>query len=470
MPSKEEQDDPTPNARLLDAAAKGDVELIERLVSGDEPEANPDCARAPDGATPLMLAAEGGHAAAVAALLRAGAAWNALDAEGHCAGEYSSDRDVTQMLMQWGVEMEELLIEREEEEARGRRRQVKKRGEAAAAEAEAAADEDDDNDDDAEAQEERESRDYLAQRLAYDDADPSGARLLDANGDAVMMGWEAPLMARHADALCCRPAHGDGKGGDDQGNGGGKDDDKSDRPEAGLAVINIGYGLGIIDRDLQRHRPRRHVIVEAHPDVLARIDAEGWPSRPGVTVLRGRWEDVLLPLPPSSSSSSSSPDAPPSPIADILASGGFDAVYWDTYAQHARQLRRFHDDVLPRLLRRPSSSSPSSRGGPGEGGDGGGGRGGGGKEGGRYSWFNGVGSDNAFFHAVSTQVIARGLARGGFRTAFERFSVGELGDEVWRGVARSYWGLPFYLMPLVRWQQPEQDEQGQEEEEARGCE
>jgi protein arginine N-methyltransferase 2 len=397
----------TPNARLLAAAERGDVEEVERLVAGDPSEANPDCARAEDGASPLMLAAENGHAAVVAALLRAGASWNLLDDGGHCAGEYSGGQhpEITQMLMQWGVEMEELLAEREEQEeksggasAPGRRRR----------------------------DEEEESRAYLSQELVYDDSHPTGPRLLDANGDAVMMGWETEIMRRHADQLC-------------GGGGGGAAEGGSSSSTSGMAVLNIGFGLGIVDRELQRYKPARHVIVEAHPDVLARIDAEGWPSRPGVTVLRGRWEDVLL-LPPGGAGGGGEaeggdqPSSAAAEIADILSSGGFDAIYWDTYAQHARQLAAFHA-LLPRLLKKP---------------------------GGRYAWWNGVGSDNALFHSVSTQVIARQLARLGFSTRFERFSVGDLGDETWQGVARSYWSLPFYLMPLVRWEEEEKEEKADE--------
>jgi len=37
---------------------------------------------------------------------------------------------------------------------------------------------------------------------------------------------------------------------------------------AGRAVLNIGFGMGIVDGALQRRRPGRHVIVEAHPAVI----------------------------------------------------------------------------------------------------------------------------------------------------------------------------------------------------------
>ena len=54
-----------------------------------------------------------------------------------------------------------------------------------------------------------------------------------ANGDA------GPLMEAHAEAVC---------------SGGGD-------------VLNVGFGMGIVDGAIQRRRPRSHTIVEAHPDV-----------------------------------------------------------------------------------------------------------------------------------------------------------------------------------------------------------
>ena len=38
---------------------------------------------------------------------------------------------------------------------------------------------------------------------------------------------------------------------------------------------------------------RSHTIVEAHPDVLARMRQDGWYDRPGVAVVEGRWQEVL---------------------------------------------------------------------------------------------------------------------------------------------------------------------------------
>ena len=36
-------------------------------------------------------------------------------------------------------------------------------------------------------------------------------------------------------------------------------------------VLNVGFGMGIVDAAIQRRRPRSHTIVEAHPDVHRRM-------------------------------------------------------------------------------------------------------------------------------------------------------------------------------------------------------
>lgn len=47
---------------------------------------------------------------------------------------------------------------------------------------------------------------------------------------------------------------------------------------------------------MQSYCPHSHTIIEAHPDVYAHMLAEGWGDRPGVTLLHGRWQDVLSAL------------------------------------------------------------------------------------------------------------------------------------------------------------------------------
>lgn len=69
----------------------------------------------------------------------------------------------------------------------------------------------------------------------------SNGLLVDGESDGVMMGWEKPLMKHHRDVIAGRK---------------------------GLDILNIGFGLGIIDTLIQESSPNRHVIVEAHPDVF----------------------------------------------------------------------------------------------------------------------------------------------------------------------------------------------------------
>ena len=36
------------------------------------------------------------------------------------------------------------------------------------------------------------------------------------------------------------------------------------------AVLNVGFGMGIVDTAIQRQEPDSHIIVEAHPQVVER--------------------------------------------------------------------------------------------------------------------------------------------------------------------------------------------------------
>lgn len=54
-------------------------------------------------------------------------------------------------------------------------------------------------------------------------------------------------------------------------------------PEGGpYEVLNIGFGMGLVDSALQSRKPKRHVIVEAHPDVWQRMIEDGWDKKEGV--------------------------------------------------------------------------------------------------------------------------------------------------------------------------------------------
>lgn len=76
--------------------------------------------------------------------------------------------------------------------------------------------------------------------------------------------------------------------------------------------------------------PKEHVIIEAHPDVLAFMRAKGWYGKKGVKVLEGRWQDFI--------------DSP-----ELLGTGGFDAIYTDTFSEDYTDLHQFFEK-LPDLL------------------------------------------------------------------------------------------------------------------------
>ncbi|KAI8914682.1 S-adenosyl-L-methionine-dependent methyltransferase [Entophlyctis helioformis] len=206
---------------------------------------------------------------------------------------------------------------------------------------------------------------YLGRKLTF-----SEGRLLDSDGNAVMMGWETPLMELHAAVIA---------------------------PTPGLDVLNVGFGLGIIDEMLQSRSPSSHTIIEAHPDVYAKMLADGWDKKPGVRILFGRWQDVV----------------------DDLAT--YDGIFFDTFGEYYDDLKEFHQ-ILPNHLR----------------------------ESGVYSFFNGLAGTNPFFHDVSCRVAELDLVDMGFSVEFKEVVVDELGDDVWRDTKRAYWSLPIYRVPTVR--------------------
>ena len=97
---------------------------------------------------------------------------------------------------------------------------------------------------------------YLASNLEYNDG--IGV-LLDEQGAPVMMKWETEIMRVSAETIL--PVIGSGR------------------------VLNIGFGMGIIDGFLQERKPASHVIVEAHPAVIQRMKEQMWDTKPGVEVL-----------------------------------------------------------------------------------------------------------------------------------------------------------------------------------------
>ena len=316
------------SARLLDASRRADGDAVAQLL---QEGADPGWAAPADGVTPLMAAAEAGSEPIVTALLEAGAPWQAQDAEGHTAGEYATagpNRALMQVLLDYAVRCEMLL------------------GAAARADRPTNA---------------AVNSDYLSSKLEYQDG-----KLLDGEGEAVMMEWERELMVRHAEIICA---------------GGGD-------------VLNVGFGMGIIDGEIQKLKPRSHTIIEAHPDVYAHACEQGWDRRPGVTLVFGRWQDVIAQL------------------------GPFDGVFFDTYGEYYEDMRDFHE-ALPTLLR----------------------------PGGVYSFFNGLAPDNLFFHLVYGEIARRELNALGLSVRYDAVPMDASADKIWEGVKNRYWHLPVYFIP-----------------------
>ncbi|CAD6917645.1 unnamed protein product, partial [Tilletia laevis] len=148
---------------------------------------------------------------------------------------------------------------------------------------------------------------FLQSRLIFVTDEDGKERVLDGDSNLVMAAWESDIMDRTAHLLCTDLA-------------------------PSFSVLNIGFGLGIVDTYFQSYRPGRHVIVEPHPDALAYLRQKGWADREGVEIVEKRWEEALL-----------DPDL-----------GSFDVVYFDTYSQDYKDLKKFFDEV-PALLNGPNA-------------------------------------------------------------------------------------------------------------------
>ncbi|VEL09593.1 unnamed protein product [Protopolystoma xenopodis] len=311
----------------------------------------------------LMAAAGSGHLDVVRYLLSEGAPWNAVDRKYLSAGDYAAKnghQTIIDALIDHAVTCEMLLSlarsdsEGEEEvdtcdvmkpsyhASDGCSSSKRSRSSVFSIDASSA------SGDDRTPLVEQESllnSAYLRSRLEYSD---NGQRLMDTGTNlAVMMDWERPLMSRHAEWICFAD-HCDAKSASL------KDQARE------LRVLNVGFGMGIVDTAIQSFTPTEHVIIEAHPQVLDFMRSKGWQNRRGVSILSGRWQEAVITL-----------------KEEIISCNRprFDGIFFDTYAEDDTDLRRFHS-YLPYLLR---------------------------QDGGRYSYYNGLCPDNVFFHGVACE-------------------------------------------------------------------
>jgi len=215
---------------LVEACKSNDIERVKELLRDG---IDPCSVDNKDGTSALMHAAENGDEELVSVLLHAGASYQHQDFEKHTAGEYAMgnpNKAVFRLLLEWAVQCE-MALGRESLEERERN-----------------------------PSREPVNNEYLTSKIYYKDG-----KILDENGEAVMMGWEAPLMAQHAQEIC--------KNGGD--------------------VCNIGFGMGILDMEIQAMSPKSHTIIEAHPDVYEHMIQTGWGEKENVRIVFGRWQDVI---------------------------------------------------------------------------------------------------------------------------------------------------------------------------------
>ncbi|OTA93674.1 hypothetical protein M434DRAFT_289496 [Hypoxylon sp. CO27-5] len=228
------------------------------------------------------------------------------------------------------------------------------------------------------------SKDYLRSDLTYSDG-----KLVDSAQNGVMMAWETSIMRASVESLLPDLA-------------------------TGRRVLNIGFGMGIIDSMFAETHPSKHHIIEAHPAVLEHIkspeskfgkewEARG-PSDGAYKVHSGKWQEV---------------------VPKLLEQGEtYDAIYFDTFGEDYNQLRMFFTEYVPGLL----------------------------EEQGRFGFFNGLGADRKICYDVYTQVVEMHLSDAGLDVEWQELEVdmkdlAKEGEGEWEGVKRRYWTLDKYRLP-----------------------
>ncbi|KAM7206605.1 hypothetical protein V8F33_000248 [Rhypophila sp. PSN 637] len=229
------------------------------------------------------------------------------------------------------------------------------------------------------------SENYLRSKLTYSDG-----KLVDDDGNGVMMAWETDIMRQSVDGLL--PGKAPGK-----------------------RILNIGFGMGIIDTMFAETKPSKHHVIEAHPEVLEHISSPGskfgasWeesgPEPGAFKIYQGKWQEICL---------------------QLLQEGHvYDAIYFDTFGENYGQLRMFFTEFIPGLL----------------------------DENGIFGFFNGLGADRKICYDIYTKVSEMHLADAGLDVDWKDIDVdmkelAEAGKGEWEGVKRRYWTLDKYRLPV----------------------
>jgi len=326
--------------------------------------------------------------ATVQELFMSGAIWNDLDTSGEtpgCLAWRLGRKELYQLCVEAGVRAEMLLglmggyeaLESDEEGDEEVEVEVEAQEEEAALEI---------INGDAKMEEQKKdvnSEDYLKSELKFEDD-----KLLDADDNGVMMAWETDIMRRSVDLLLpdLKP---------------------------GARILNIGFGMGIIDRMLRETKPLSHHIIEAHPAVINKLSSPesefggSWqasaPEGGKYVIHEGKWQDI---------------------VPTLLESGEvFDAIYFDTFGEDYSQLKLFFSEYVVGLM------DPE----------------------GRFGFFNGLGADRRVCYDVYGKVVELDLCDAGMDVDWTDIEVGKLGEDgegEWKGVRRRYWTLDNYRLPV----------------------
>ncbi|KAF8630643.1 hypothetical protein AX15_002794 [Amanita polypyramis BW_CC] len=284
-----------------------------------------------EGTSPLHAAAYVQNPVLVKFLIQQGAVWNAVDNLNHTAGDIAlsyNNSEIYTLIRDAGIRSEMLLalLPGQDLATESSNFILREKDDTAAGSSAA----------------------FLSSRLRFT-KDDTGQDIcfVDAGGQevGVMMGWEKKIMEETVRKLC-------------------QDHENAQH----LKVLNVGFGLGIIDGLFQAldPPPALHVIIEPHPDVLQYARSLGYYERLGVKILEGKWQDFI-------------------DKEELASVGGFDIVYTDTFSESYNNLHELFEN-LPNLLSGPES---------------------------RFGFFNGLGATNLLFYDVYTHITQLHLAEIG---------------------------------------------------------